>query len=69
MKVDIFIDIRERIDSRELWNELEATGCNVTDMGTHTLVHGTVPTGKITFILLVCLKYGEAIATIAPLRN
>lgn len=69
MRVDIFIDIRERIDSRELWQELEATGVNVTDMGDHTLVYGTIPTGKITFILLTCLKFGEAIATIAPLSR
>lgn len=69
MKLDIFIDIRERIDSQELWLELENTGVNVTDLGANTIVYGTVPTGKITFILLTCLKFGEAIATIAPLNR
>lgn len=66
MKLDIFIDIRERINSRELWKELESTGVNVTDLGVNTLVYGTVPAREITFILLTCLKFGEAIATIAP---
>lgn len=69
MKIDIFIDIRERIDSRELWNELENTGANVTDLGTNTLVYGSVPVGKLSFILLICLKYGDAIATITPNRH
>lgn len=69
MKIDIFIDIRERIDSRELWAELEHSGVNVTDLGTNTLVYGEVPVGKLSFILLICLKYGDAIATITPTRH
>lgn len=69
MKIDIFIDIRERIDSRELWAELETTGANVTDLGTNTLVYGTIPVGKLSFILLICLKYGDAIATITQTHH
>lgn len=66
MKIDIFVDIRDRIESRELWEELENTGVNVTDLGTNTLVYGTIKMDKLNFILLTCLKFGDAITTITP---
>ena len=64
MKLDVFIDIRERINSRVLWEYLEDTGINVTDLGTNVLVYGTIELENLTTVLTTCLEFGDAIATI-----
>ena len=70
MKLDIFIDIRERINSKALWDILEGTGANVTDLGTKTLVYGTISMEFVQPVLMTCLEFGDAIATItATHRN
>lgn len=66
MKLDVFIDIRERINSRALWDILEGTGANVTDLGTNTLVYGTISIEYVQAVLTTCLEFGDAIATITP---
>lgn len=69
MKLDIFIDIRERINSRALWDALDGTGVAVTDLGTNTLVYGTVEIENTQIVLMTCLTFGNAIATITPSRH
>lgn len=69
MKLDVFIDIRERINSKVLWSYLEDTGINVTDLGTNTLVYGTIELENLTLVLTTCLEFGDAIATITPPRH
>ena len=69
MKLDVFIDIRERINSRALWSMLEDTGVNITDLGTNTLVYGTIELEFLTTVLTTCLEFGDAIATITPPRH
>lgn len=69
MKLDVFIDIRERINSQALWGYLEDTGINVTDLGTNTLVYGTIELKNLTLVLTTCLEFGDAIATITPPRH
>lgn len=69
MKLDVFIDIRERINSRSLWTMLEDTGVNITDLGTNTLVYGTIELEFLTTVLTTCLEFGDAIATITPTRH
>ena len=69
MKLDVFIDIRERINSRALWAMLEDTGINITDLGTNTLVYGTIELADLTTVLTTCLEFGDAIATITPTRH
>lgn len=69
MKLDVFIDIRDRIDSRTLWNRLEDTGINVTDLGTHTLVYGTIEQKDLTRTIATCQEFGDSIATISPPRH
>ena len=69
MKLDVFIDIRERINSRALWDMLEDTKVNITDLGTNTLVYGTIELEHLTTVLTTCLEFGDATAPITPPRH
>lgn len=68
-KLEIYIEINDKIDSRSLYRELEHTGANVTDLGAYTLIYGTIQAEKLTEVLETCNKYGEPIATITPARQ
>lgn len=61
MRVDIFIELKGQINSTELWEDLEATGANVTDLGDQTLVYGNIDIASLAKITTTCAIFSEDI--------
>jgi len=57
--VHLFVEIRGPIDSRELWDELEPYGVNVTDMSDTVLVYADLPIIEAVTVVGICSKYGS----------
>lgn len=59
MKVSVFIQIKGRIDSRELYAAIEKYGMNVTDMGDAAVVYGDCELEEASRVFYVCGLYGD----------
>lgn len=57
--VYVNVTIKGRIDSRELWNDVQDYNINVTDLGEVTLVYGKCSMYDSMFIIDICRKYGD----------
>ena len=53
------VEIRGKIDSKELYQDLEGYNLNVTDLGEMTYVYGQSSMYDSMFILDICRKYGD----------
>ena len=69
MTVDIFIEIRGRIDSHELYDVIGRHGVIVTDLGEQTLVYGNISTAIIAPIITTCATFGDCHAHITRPTN
>lgn len=59
-KVSLYINIKDHIDSRALWEELKGiTGINCTDIIVETGVYGEVNAKEVDKIIEICEKYGR----------
>ena len=69
MKIDIYIEIRGDFESRELWDAIETTGVNVTDLGDTTLVYGNIEIAHLARIITTCAAFGDChIHTTRPIN-
>lgn len=61
-KMNVFIKIPGRIDSKKLYDGIKCYHANVTDLGVKTLVYVTIDVREpvIEYILQTCYKYGGA---------
>ena len=59
MTLDIFIEIKGKFDSRELWTAIEHTGVNLTDVGDCVLVYGNTTHANLAPIITTCAAFGE----------
>lgn len=59
MTLDIFIEIKGKFNSRELWSGIERTGVNLTDIGDSVLVYGNTELANIAPIITTCAALGE----------
>ena len=59
MTLDIFIEIKGKFNSRELWSGIERTGVNLTDLGESVLVYGNTELANIAPIITTCAAFGE----------
>lgn len=57
--VYINVTIKDKIDSKELWDDIKGYDVNVTDMGEVTFVHGKTSMYDSMFIIDICRKYGD----------
>lgn len=59
MNVYLYVEIAGRIDSKQLWHDVETYGVNVTDLYFKTLVYGEVSLKAALLVIDACSKYGK----------
>lgn len=59
--------INGKIDSRELWDDLNRYDVNVTDLGEVTYVYGQVSMYDSLFVIDICRKYGDTISEVTSI--
>ena len=59
--------INGKIDSRELWDDLNSYDVNVTDLGEVTYVYGQVSMYDSLFVIDICRKYGDTISEVTSI--
>ena len=59
MNVSVFIQIKGRIDSKELYAAVEKYGINVTDIGDSCVVYGDCTLDEASRVVYVCGLYGD----------
>lgn len=64
MKVTIFVRIIGQINSRELYEQIEHFGMNVTDCNEYTLVYGECYLETASRVVFHCALYGDIMAEI-----
>lgn len=57
--VYVNVEIKGKIDSRELYQDLQGYDLNVTDLGEATFVYGQTTMYNSMFIIDICRKYGD----------
>ena len=57
--VYVNVEIKGKIDSKELYQDLDGYNLNVTDLGEMTYVYGQSSMYDSMFILDICRKYGD----------
>ena len=67
MKVSVFITIRGKIDSIELYEVLKGYGMNVTDLIDKTLVYATCSLEDAISVIEICSAYGDFTANVKTL--
>lgn len=58
-KMYIFIEIKEKIDSRSLWKLIEKYRVNLTDLDGVSLVYGDVDTATAMEVIACCALFGD----------
>ena len=64
MKVNIFITIKGKIDSFELYEVLKGYGMNVTDLIDKTLIYATCSLEDAISVIGICSAYGDFTAEV-----
>lgn len=64
MNVYLYAEIEGTIDSKSLWNDVEAYGVNVTDLMIKTLIYGEVSLRLALVVVDIAAKYGKVQAHI-----
>lgn len=64
MNVSLYAEIEGHIDSKALWNELEAYGVNVTDLSIKTLIYGELSLRVALVVVDIASRYGKVQAHI-----
>lgn len=57
--VYVNVEIKGKIESKELYQDLQGYNLNVTDLGEMTYVYGQSSMYDSMFILDICRKYGD----------
>ena len=55
----LWLEIKGKIDSDELWARIESYDVNLTDMGNKSLVYGDVSAWAIGQVVALCSLYGD----------
>ena len=58
-RMHIFIEIKNKIDSRSLWNLIEKYKVNLTDLEEVSLVYGDVDTITAMEVITCCALFGD----------
>lgn len=62
--VEVYIEIRGPLDSKQLFEEIGQFGdVNVTDLGDKVLVYGVLPFISAVTALSFCSEYGDILAS------
>lgn len=59
MNVYLYAEIAGKIDSRQLWHDVEIYGVNVTDLHVKTLIYGEVSLRVALLVIDAGAKYGK----------
>lgn len=65
MNVYLYAEIKGKIDSMQLWHELEVYGVNVTDLEVKTLIYGEISLRVALIVIDAASKYGNIQAHIS----
>lgn len=61
------VTIKGKVDSRQLWKDIEKYDVNVTDLEAFTAVYGKVSMYDSMFIIDICRKYGDIETSVTAL--